>query len=160
MSLSSNISSLVTRIATQFNTVSTAITNKVGADGSVTTHSDVTSAGSGSIITAAERVALNNALQPIPVQPVTGTSHTTDDSHYLILSSATPCTLNLQEFGAESSVLYIHQEAATSPVLGTLPTGMTISAIHQTRFQALTEGETGAFICVDPTPGSQVLHFI
>ena len=33
--------------------------SKVSADGSVTTHSDVTNAGSGQIITALERTALN-----------------------------------------------------------------------------------------------------
>lgn len=41
----------------------TANTAKVSADGSVTTHSDVTNAGSGQIITGAERTLLNSALQ-------------------------------------------------------------------------------------------------
>lgn len=37
---------------------------KVSADGSVTTHNDVTDAGSGQIITGAERTLLNSATQP------------------------------------------------------------------------------------------------
>lgn len=39
-------------------------TAKVSADGSVTSHSDVTDAGSGAIITGAERTTLGTALQP------------------------------------------------------------------------------------------------
>jgi hypothetical protein len=46
-----------TETATALNTA------KVSADGSVTTHNDVTSAGSGQIITAAERALLGSALQ-------------------------------------------------------------------------------------------------
>lgn len=43
----------------------TANSGKVSADGSVTTHNDVTSAGSGEIITAAERSLLASALQSV-----------------------------------------------------------------------------------------------
>jgi len=42
------------------NTAVQANTAKVSADGSVTTHNDVTSAGSGAIITSAERINLGN----------------------------------------------------------------------------------------------------
>jgi len=87
MSLISRINDLATRVATEFNTVrsefaalvhthtasdvtdfdtevsnNTAVsanTAKVSADGSVTTHSDVSSAGSGAIITGVERTKLN-----------------------------------------------------------------------------------------------------
>ena len=41
-----------------------AVTAIVSADGSVTTHNDVTDAGSGQIITGAERTLLNSATQP------------------------------------------------------------------------------------------------
>ena len=41
-----------------------ANTSKVSADGSVTTHNDVTNAGSGQIITTPERTLLGNAIQP------------------------------------------------------------------------------------------------
>jgi hypothetical protein len=46
-------------VTTALNNLDTAITNKVSADGSVTTHSDVTDAGSGAIITNAERTKLD-----------------------------------------------------------------------------------------------------
>ncbi len=45
------------------NTDVAANTSKVSADGLVTTHSDVTNAGSGQIITNAERTTLNSAIQ-------------------------------------------------------------------------------------------------
>lgn len=57
------------------NTDVTANTAKVSADGSVTTHSDVTSAGSGAIITTAERTKLNGIA--------TGATANQTDAHLL-----------------------------------------------------------------------------
>jgi hypothetical protein len=56
------------------NAAVTANTAKVSADGPVTDHSDVTSPGSGAIITAAERLDLNSAVQSysVPAGPGTG----------------------------------------------------------------------------------------
>lgn len=55
--VAANITDFDTEVSN--NTDVTANTAKVSADGSVTTHSDVTNAGSGAIITGAERTKLN-----------------------------------------------------------------------------------------------------
>lgn len=50
--------------ANQGKVLKDALDAKISADGSVTTHSDVTNAGSGLIITSTERTTLGTALQP------------------------------------------------------------------------------------------------
>ena len=56
-----------------------ANTNKVSAEGPVTTHSDVTDAGSGQIITSAERSKLNNLDPNAEPNLVTSVSGKTGD---------------------------------------------------------------------------------
>ncbi len=67
----------------------TANTAKISADGLVTTHSDVTDAGSGNIITDGERTTLGTALQ----SEVDGS--TTNEIQTIDVSTLTGTTLNL-----------------------------------------------------------------
>ena len=66
-------------------------TAKVSATGSVTTHSDVTSAGSGAIITSAERITLGSALQPLD-----NISSLTNDANYITSTQAPVQSVNTQ----------------------------------------------------------------
>lgn len=70
----------------------TANTSKVSADGSVTTHSDVSSAGSGNIITTSERNDLNTAIQPGD-----NVSNLTNDAGYITSASLPSDTDDLPE---------------------------------------------------------------
>ena len=71
-----------------------SVTGKVSADGSVTTHNDVTNAGSGQIITNPERTLLGNAIQPGD-----NISDLNNDAGYVVRP-----TFNVNLNNAESSV--------------------------------------------------------
>ena len=75
----STISDFDTEVAN--NSAVTANTSKISADGSVTTHNDVTSAGSGAIITSTERTKLSGIA--------TGATANNTDAHLLNRSNHT-----------------------------------------------------------------------
>lgn len=82
---------------------------KVSADGSVTSHSDVTDAGSGAIITVAERALVASALQPAD-----NVSELTNDAGYITSAALGRYTALIGD-GAATTIAVNHALGLSSP---------------------------------------------
>lgn len=93
------------------NTSVAANTAKISADNSVTTHNDVTNAGSGAIITGTERTTLGTALQPADAS--TNLNHTQTTPTDWTVASGADVGAHLDEAGSRIKTLEASSETIT-----------------------------------------------
>lgn len=112
-------------------------------------------------------LAKNLSLAPLLIPKViSGNAHTMvadDEGAYLLFESPTLTTLTLINFTnvGQGFMVYIDPAGAV-PALGTLPTGMVISAEDQSYFNSLEPNKRCAFYCAKIAVGTgyQTIHII
>lgn len=109
-------------LKTAFDHVSTDGTSHSGVDGVVTIHSDVTNAGSGLIITDAERTNLGTALAHVTAD---GSSHTFLDQSVVEAATPTFRGLDLYHSGDDKTLSIVHGQIFGA----TLDATLTIASI-------------------------------
>lgn len=105
--------------------------------------------------------ALDSRLTVTQSVNITAANHLmtgANERQRLRFTNAAATTLTLIEFSAAGECLYVRQAADNSPTLDTLPAGMTVNGAEN--FEALTQHQDGCFLCVDATPGAQIIDFI
>ena len=99
-----------------------------------------------------------STVQGVTVSGTTHTMQSAEEGNRLRFTNGSSCTLTLIEFTGEGATLYVRQHTNTSPTLGTLPAGMTVNG--SLNFESLSQHQDGCFICVDASPGAQIIDYI